>query len=53
MGTFGIRSQITVGGMAVLPGVGISVGRVAAQDNAVNTTATLTGFHATLAVRLR
>jgi hypothetical protein len=53
MGTFGVRSQIAVAGMAVMPSVGFSVGRVAAQDNAVNTTASLTGFHATLAVRLR
>jgi len=53
MGTFGVRSQMAVGGMAVMPSVGFSVGRLAAQDNAVNTTASLTGFHATLAVRLR
>lgn len=53
MGTFGIRSQLGVGGMSVIPSVGFSVGRVAAQDASVNTTATLTGFHATLAIRLR
>jgi hypothetical protein len=53
MATFGVRSQIAVAGMSVLPSVGFSVGRVAAQDNALNTTASLTGFHATLAVRLR
>ena len=53
MGTFGVRSQMAVAGMAVMPSVGFSVGRLAAQDNAVNTTASLTGFHATLAVRLR
>ena len=53
MGTVGVRSLIGVAGMVVMPGVGFSVGRVAAQDAQVNTTATLTGFHATLAVRLR
>ena len=53
MGTFGVRSQMIVGGLAVVPGVGFSVGRVAAQNNAVSTTASLTGFHATLAIRLR
>lgn len=53
MGTLGVRSQIAVAGMAVIPSVGFSFGRLAAQDNAVNTTASLTGFHATLAVRLR
>ena len=53
MGTFGVRSRWRVAGMAVMPSVGFSVGRLAAQDNAVNTTASLTGFHATLAIRLR
>jgi hypothetical protein len=53
LGTFGLRSQFPLAGMAVMPSVGFSVGRVAAQDREVNTTATLTGFHATLAVRLR
>lgn len=53
LGTFGVRAQIAVAGMAVMPSVGFSVGRLAAQDNAVNTTAALTGFHAALAVRLR
>lgn len=53
MGTFGVRSRISVGGMAVMPSVGFSVGRVAAQDAQLSTTASLTGFHATLAVRLR
>jgi hypothetical protein len=33
--------------------VGFSLGKLAAQDNGVNTTASLTGLHGTLAVRLR
>jgi hypothetical protein len=53
LGTFGVRSQLGFAGMAVVPSVAFSVGRVAAQDNVGNTTATLTGFHATLAIRLR
>jgi hypothetical protein len=53
LGTFGLRSQMGVGGMSVIPSVGFSVGRLAAQDAGVNTTASLTGFHATLAIRLR
>ena len=52
MGTFGVRCSWRWR-LAVMPSVGFSVGRLAAQDNAVNTTAALTGFHATLAVRLR
>jgi hypothetical protein len=52
--TLGVRSQLNVGGLTVLPGVGFSIGRVAAQDpSGVNTTATLTGWHVTLAVRVR
>ena len=53
IGTFGLRSQIALGGMSVLPSVGFSVGKIAAQENALSTTATLTGFHASLAIRLR
>jgi hypothetical protein len=53
LGTFGIRSRIAVGGMSVLPSIGFSVGQLAARDNAVNTTATLTGFHASLTIRVR
>jgi hypothetical protein len=52
--TFGVRSQLNVGGFTVVPGVGLSLGRVAAQDpNGVDATATLTGLHATLAIRVR
>ena len=54
LATIGVRSQLDVGGFAVLPGVGYSLGRVAAEDlNGLRTTASLTGFHATLAIRLR
>jgi hypothetical protein len=52
--TIGVRSQLGVGGFMVMPGVGYSIGRVAAQDlSGVNSTATLTGFHATLTIRIR
>lgn len=54
MTTLGVRSQMVVMGYAILPSVGYSFGRLAAQDvNGLNTTATLTGYHATLAIRLR
>jgi hypothetical protein len=54
MGTLGVRSQLSVLGLGVLPSVGYSFGRLAAQDvNGLNTTANLTGWHGTLAVRLR
>jgi hypothetical protein len=52
--TIGVRSQLNIGGFTVMPGIGYSLGRVAAQDpSGVNTAATLTGFHATLAIRVR
>jgi hypothetical protein len=52
--TLGIRTQTTVMGFSVLPSVGYSLGRLAAVDAAgLTTTATLTGLHATLAIRLR
>jgi hypothetical protein len=53
MTTFGVRSQINVRGFTMLPSVGFSLGKLAAQDNGVNSTATLTGLHGTLAIRLR
>jgi hypothetical protein len=54
MGTFGVRSQIDVMGFTMLPSIGYSLGKLAAQDvNGVNTTATLTGLHGILAIRLR
>jgi hypothetical protein len=52
--TIGVRSELDAGRFAVLPGVGYSLGRVAAQDaTGLRTTATLTGLHATLAIRVR
>jgi hypothetical protein len=53
MGTVGVRASMTVMGFSVLPSVGYSLGKLASQDNSVNTTASLTGLHATLAIRLR
>ena len=54
MGTFGVRMQIGAGTFSLLPSCGFSVGKIAAADTVVgNTTASLTGFHATLAIRLR
>jgi len=54
MTTLGVRIQLGVAGYAVLPSLGYSLGRVGAQDpTGANTTATLTGWHAMLAVRLR
>ena len=52
MGTVGLRLQFATGGFAVLPSAGYSIGQMAAADPAagVNTTANLTGFHATLAI---
>jgi hypothetical protein len=52
--TLGIRSQLDAGRFVVSPGVGYSLGRVAAQDaTGLRTAATLTGLHATLAIRVR
>jgi hypothetical protein len=54
LATFGLRMQLNLGGLHVLPSVGYSVGRLAAQDlNGLSTTATMTGFHGILAIRLR
>jgi hypothetical protein len=54
LATFGLRMQIGAAGFSVLPSVGYSIGRLAAQDiNGLNTTATMTGFHGTLAIRIR
>lgn len=54
LSTLGLRSQMTALGFTVLPSVGYSFGRLAAVDQAgLSTTASLTGFHATLAIRLR
>jgi hypothetical protein len=52
--TLGLRTQLMAMGFTVLPSVGYSLGRIAAVDQAgLSTTATLTGFHATLGIRLR
>jgi len=52
--TVGVRSQLDAGGFTLMPGVGYSLGRVAAQDpGGADVTARLRGFHATLTIRLR
>jgi hypothetical protein len=54
LATVGVRAQLSVGGLTILPGVGLTTGRVASQDaGGVNEMASLSGWHATLAVRLR
>ena len=54
MGTVGLRMQLEVGGFTVVPSAGYSMGKLAAQTGAgANTTASLTGLHGTLAIRLR
>ncbi|MEO9035636.1 MAG: hypothetical protein ABI442_09025 [Gemmatimonadaceae bacterium] len=54
MGTVGLRLNMTVAGFSILPSGGYSFGQIAAQDaTGANTTLTLTGFHATLTIRLR
>jgi hypothetical protein len=53
MTTLGVRSQLVVRGFNVLPSLGYSIGKIASQRAGANTTASLTGFHAMLAVRLR
>ena len=52
--TLGIRTQVSALGFSMLPSVGYSVGRVASVSQpGLSTTATLTGLHAVLAIRLR
>src|SRR5262249_55297111 len=55
MGTFGLRLQFAAGAFTIVPSGGYSYGQLAATDPlaGTNTTATLTGFHGTLAIRLR
>ncbi|MEP6493145.1 MAG: hypothetical protein ABJF01_10745 [bacterium] len=54
LGTVGLRVQLPMGGMTVVPSAGYSVGKLASQTAAaVSTTSTLTGLHATLTIRLR
>ncbi|MEO6878910.1 MAG: hypothetical protein ABI205_10540 [Gemmatimonadaceae bacterium] len=52
--TLGVRTQLNVMGFTILPSVGYSLGRLAAVDpGGLGTTATLTGFHGALSIRLR
>lgn len=54
LGTVGLRLQFPMGGLTVVPSAGYSIGKLASQTAAgVSTTADLTGFHGTLAIRLR
>jgi hypothetical protein len=54
LGTFGLRMQADAAGLTFLPSVGYSIGQLAAQTTGgLNTTANMTGWHATLAIRLR
>jgi hypothetical protein len=54
LGTFGLRMVVNAGGMSVVPSGGFTVGQIAAQTpTLVSTTARLTGFRGTLAIRLR
>jgi hypothetical protein len=54
LGTLGLRMQLGAGTLAVLPSIGYSLGKLAAQDaSGANTTADMTGMHATLAIRIR
>jgi hypothetical protein len=48
LGTLGLRVDFDLGGYAVTPSAGYSVGRVGGSAG----TASLTGFHATLAIRV-
>jgi hypothetical protein len=54
LGTFGLRMQLHVAGMAVIPSGGFTVGQVAAQSaTSAMTTASLTGFRGALTIRVR
>lgn len=54
LSTVGVRARLSLVGMTMLPGVGLTFGRVASQEpDGASGTAKLTGWHATLAVRLR
>jgi hypothetical protein len=54
LGTFGLRAQFGMGGLIVVPSAGYSVGQIAAESpTSSTTTATLTGFHGSLAIRIR
>ena len=54
LGTFGLRLQFDMGSMVIVPSGGFSIGQLAAQTGTFGSqSATLTGFHGTLAIRLR
>jgi hypothetical protein len=55
LGTFGLRLAFNMGGLAVVPSGGFSIGQVASAtaSQVGSQTATLTGFHGALMVRLR
>lgn len=55
MGTMNLRLNFAIGGLSVLPSAGYTIGQMAASDSrlGVNTTASLTGFHGALAIRIR
>lgn len=54
LATVGVQLRFDVGGFGVVPSAGYSVGHLAAQNtDGTNTTASLTGLHGTLAIRLR
>lgn len=51
--TLGLRSQFSLVGYAVSPSVGYSIGRLGTGAGGATSTSDLTGWHATLAIRLR
>jgi hypothetical protein len=51
--TLGLRSQFSLVGYAISPSVGYSVGRFGVGGSGSTTTSDLTGWHATLGIRLR
>jgi hypothetical protein len=54
LGTIGLRTEIAAGSVSIVPSVAYSFGTLAAQDvNGAFTHASMTGFHLTLAARLR
>jgi hypothetical protein len=54
LATFGLRLNMNVAGFSVLPSAGYTIGQIAGIDaSGNNTTNTLTGMHATLAIRIR
>jgi hypothetical protein len=51
--TLGLRSQFSLIGYAVSPSVGYSIGRFGAGAAGATSTSDLSGWHATLGIRLR